>query len=98
VGARRTTEFVVGIFGIVASALIAYLAMRLGASEILRRPGYLIYAGFDNIAGLRTGDQVEIAGVPVGQVARISLKDNRAQVVMRIESKSTTKRLRRFKR
>jgi phospholipid/cholesterol/gamma-HCH transport system substrate-binding protein len=85
VGARRTTEFVVGIFGIVASALIAYVAVRLGTSEILQPPGYLIYAGFDNIAGLRTGDQVDIAGVPVGQVARISLKDNRAQVAMRIE-------------
>ncbi len=84
-GAKRTTEFMVGILGIVASALIAYLAVHLGMSEIVRPPGYLIYADFDNITGLKTRDQVDIAGVPIGQVAAISLKDNRAQIVMHIE-------------
>ena len=85
VNTGRTTQFIVGMFAIVVSALIAYLAFRLGAGEILPSPGYSIYADFDNIAGLKTGDQVEIAGVPVGQVTKISLQDNRARVAMRIE-------------
>ena len=81
----RTKQFIVGMFAIVVSALIAYLACRLGASEILPPPGYSIYADFDNIAGLKTGDQVEIAGVAIGQVTKILLKGNRARVAMRID-------------
>ena len=33
-----------------------------------------------NIPGLKTGDQLEIAGVKVGKVANISLKDIRVRL------------------
>lgn len=78
-------QLVAGLLALVVSGLIAYLAIQLCASEILAPPGYLVYADFDNIAGLKTGDQVEIAGVFIGQVTNISLKDNRAHVAMRID-------------
>jgi phospholipid/cholesterol/gamma-HCH transport system substrate-binding protein len=48
--------------------------------------GYRITAEFDNIGGLGVGDPVTMAGVPVGQVERITLdrRDYRALVTMRI--------------
>ncbi len=48
-------------------------------------PNYTIYANFDNVSGLKTGDNVEIAGVAVGKVLSISLKQERARVEMRID-------------
>jgi phospholipid/cholesterol/gamma-HCH transport system substrate-binding protein len=77
-------QFIIGVFAIGVGGVLAYLAFWLGASEILPPPGYSIYADFDDIGGLKTGDQVAIAGVPIGVVTQISLKDNRARIEMRI--------------
>jgi phospholipid/cholesterol/gamma-HCH transport system substrate-binding protein len=63
---------------------LAILSLRLGKIELFNNKGYVIYANFDNISGLKVGDEVEIAGVQVGKVISISLKDYRARVGMRI--------------
>lgn len=63
---------------------LVFLSVRLGRVEIFPTPGYMLRANFDSIAGLKTGDMVEIAGVKVGKTTDIKLKDNRAQVTMRI--------------
>ena len=39
---------------------------------------------FDNISGLKTGDQVQLAGVQIGKVAGIMLKNERARIAMRV--------------
>ena len=82
--ASRTTQFFVGIFTLLGIAALLYLSVRLGRVEILPTPGYTLFANFDNIAGLKTGDQVEISGVKVGKITDIALKENRARVAMRI--------------
>jgi len=53
--------------------------------EVLGDRGYKVYAVFSDIGGLRIGSSVVIAGVEVGRVDHISLKDYEAHVVMRIE-------------
>jgi phospholipid/cholesterol/gamma-HCH transport system substrate-binding protein len=84
--ASRTTQFIVGIFAVLGIAALGYLSMRLGRIELFPAPGYTLAANFDNISGLKTGDQVQLAGVPVGKVMRISLLSNgdRAHVEMRL--------------
>jgi phospholipid/cholesterol/gamma-HCH transport system substrate-binding protein len=82
--ASRTTQLFVGIFALLGIAALVVLSVHLGKVEVFPKPGYMLFANFDNIAGLKTGDQVEIAGVKVGKVSTIALKDNRAQVGMRI--------------
>jgi phospholipid/cholesterol/gamma-HCH transport system substrate-binding protein len=82
--ASRTTQFIVGIFGVLGIAALAILSFRLGQITLFPPPGYVLYANFDNISGLKTGDQVEIAGVQVGKVVSIALKDERARVAMRV--------------
>jgi phospholipid/cholesterol/gamma-HCH transport system substrate-binding protein len=83
--ASRTTQFIVGIFGILGILALAILSFRLGQISIFPPPGYTLYASFDNIAGLKPGDEVEIAGVHVGRVQSIELKDERARLAMRID-------------
>ncbi len=82
--ASRTTQLFVGIFTVIGIAALVFLSVRLGRVEIFPAPGYTLFANFDNIAGLKTGDQVEIAGVKVGKITNIGLKDNRARVAMRV--------------
>jgi phospholipid/cholesterol/gamma-HCH transport system substrate-binding protein len=72
----------VGLFGLLGIAALAVLSFRLGQVTILPQPGYTLFANFDNVSGLKPGDSVEIAGVKVGKVVSITLRDYRAQVAM----------------
>jgi len=83
--ATRTTQLVVGIFAILGIIALAILSLSLGKLTLLPKPGYTLYASFDNISGLKSGDQVQLDGVQIGKVMQIGLKDNRARVAMRID-------------
>ncbi|HVB81170.1 MAG TPA: outer membrane lipid asymmetry maintenance protein MlaD [Candidatus Binataceae bacterium] len=82
--ASWTTKLIVGLFALAGIVALAILSLRLGKIELFNRAGYVIYANFDNISGLKTGDEIEIAGVQVGKVIAISLKDYRAHVALRL--------------
>jgi phospholipid/cholesterol/gamma-HCH transport system substrate-binding protein len=82
--ASWTTKLIVGLFALAGIAALAVLSLRLGKIELLSNNGYVVYANFDNISGLKTGDEVEIAGVQVGKVVALSLKDDRAHVALRL--------------
>ncbi len=83
--ATRTTQLIVGIFASLGIIALAILSLSLGKLTLLPRPGYTLYASFDNISGLKTGDQVQLAGVQVGKIVQIELKDLRARVAMRVD-------------
>ncbi|HLW70640.1 MAG TPA: outer membrane lipid asymmetry maintenance protein MlaD [Candidatus Binataceae bacterium] len=83
--ASRTTQLIVGIFALVGIAALAILSMSLGRIELFAGPTYTLFANFDNISGLKAGDQVQLAGVDIGKVTAIGLHDNRAHVAMRIK-------------
>jgi phospholipid/cholesterol/gamma-HCH transport system substrate-binding protein len=84
--ASRFTQLIVGLFAVLGIAALVYLSVRLGNIGFFPTPGYTLYANFDNISGLKTGDQVQLAGVPIGKVQSISLQDNRAHVGLRINT------------
>src|SRR5271155_5899604 len=83
--ASRTTQFIVGVFAILGIAALGILSISLGKISLFPTPGYTLYASFDNISGLKTGDEVQLAGVQVGKVVNIGIKDYRAQIAMRID-------------
>jgi phospholipid/cholesterol/gamma-HCH transport system substrate-binding protein len=82
--ASRTTQFIVGLFALVGIAALAFLSLRLGRVELFPAPGYTLYANFDSVAGLKPGDQVEIAGVKIGKVQNITLQNDLAHASLRI--------------
>jgi phospholipid/cholesterol/gamma-HCH transport system substrate-binding protein len=83
---RFDLELSVGLFFIVGIACLAYLSIRLGKMEVLGNSGTTVYAEFSNAGGLKNGAVVEIAGVEVGRVKKISLKDYQANVQLQIKS------------
>ena len=54
--------------------------------EIIGEKGYKLYAEFTDVGGLKNGATVEIAGVEIGRVKKISLSDYQAKVEMQINS------------
>ncbi len=82
---RFTMETAVGLFVVVGIASLAYLAIKLGKLEVIGSRGYTVLAEFDSVAGLKNGAVVEIAGVEVGRVVNIDLKNYRAVVAMSID-------------
>jgi phospholipid/cholesterol/gamma-HCH transport system substrate-binding protein len=78
-------EFFVGLFSAIGLACAAWLAAGLGGIRIGTSDSYDVFAEFDNISGLQTGASVEIAGVPVGEVSSIELKDPQAKVTLRMQ-------------
>lgn len=81
---RINIETGVGIFLIVGLICLAYLSVKLGNVHLLGTKQYVVKARFINISGLKEGSEVEIAGVKVGQVSKIHLKNYEALVEMLI--------------
>lgn len=78
------TELLVGLFLIIGIACLAYLSIKLGRMEVIGEKGYLLYAQFTDIGGLKEGATVEIAGVEIGRVKDIALDDYQAKVKLQI--------------
>jgi phospholipid/cholesterol/gamma-HCH transport system substrate-binding protein len=78
------TDILVGIFVLVGLVCLGYLAIRLGKLELFGAQGYVVFADFVSVAGLKLGDPVEIAGVRVGRVEGIGLADDRARLRLRV--------------
>jgi len=79
-----TTEFYVGVFSLIGMVCFGYLSINIAGMKIFKRGFYEVYTEFDNISGLKPGAQVEIAGVPVGEVSSINLDKTNAKVTMSI--------------
>jgi phospholipid/cholesterol/gamma-HCH transport system substrate-binding protein len=82
---RINTEVVVGFFLLLGLLALGYLAVKLGKMEVVGSGGYTVHATFSNVAGLRVGSPVEIAGVDIGWVEGIRLKNYQAVVAFRIK-------------
>jgi len=80
-------ELFVGLFAAAGVGAAAYLAVGLAGLELGEGNNYTIYAEFDNISGLKYGASVEIAGVPIGVVSDIVLKDPVAKVALKVDRK-----------
>ena len=56
-------ELKVGLFVVVALAILGFMALRAG--EMYIRPGYTVKFVFDTVSGVDKGSPVRLAGVPV---------------------------------
>lgn len=83
---RRTLELVTGVFVVIGIVCLAYLSIKLGKLEIIGGDYYHVSARFFSASGLKAGAPVEIAGVQVGRVQGIALKDYEAAVTLTIRN------------
>jgi phospholipid/cholesterol/gamma-HCH transport system substrate-binding protein len=77
-------ETAVGLFLVAGILCLAYLSIRLGKLELVGGDDVPVTAEFSTVAGLKQGANVEIAGVEVGKVDSIDIRDYKAVVRMRV--------------
>lgn len=82
---RSAVDLGVGIFVLVGLLALGWLSVKLGRVDLIGTRGYAVSADFPSVGGLKTGSAVEIAGVEIGRVDRITLQDYQARVVMLIQ-------------
>jgi phospholipid/cholesterol/gamma-HCH transport system substrate-binding protein len=82
---RKGLELGVGLFLLIGLLSLGYLSFKLGKIELWSPPGYTVKAVFSSVGGLKVNSDVSMAGVGIGHVAAIRLKDGRAMVTLRIE-------------
>ena len=81
---RGKTETAVGLFLLAGIACLMYLSLRLGKLEVVGGDRVPVVAEFSTVTGLRPGASVEIAGVEVGKIGSITIRDYKAVVGMEI--------------
>lgn len=81
---RKGIEFGVGLFLLIGLACLGYLSFKLGDIQLMSGSNYVVYAKFSNVSGLKEKASVTMAGVQIGQVKNIGLKDGEALVAFSI--------------
>ena len=80
---RKRLEFSVGLFLIIGLFCLGYLSFSLGHFNFGKN-SYEVKAVFPKVAGLKTKADVTMAGVPIGEVEDVKLKEGRAEIIMSI--------------
>jgi phospholipid/cholesterol/gamma-HCH transport system substrate-binding protein len=83
-------ELAVGLFLLIGILCLAYISIKLGRLEVISGKYYTISADFNNDGGIKPGSSVEISGVEVGRVKRVSL-DKNYQATVEFEIKRNVK-------
>ncbi len=79
-------DLVVGLFVLVGLGAVGYLSLQVGGLNYKGPRGFLLYASFDEIGGLKPRAPVTISGVKVGQVSKVQLDDDlRARVTLDLD-------------
>jgi phospholipid/cholesterol/gamma-HCH transport system substrate-binding protein len=80
-------EITVGLFLVLGFAAFGWLALQLGeVSWLGEGTTYTLYAEFENVLGVKTGAEVQIAGVTVGSVTELRLsKDDMAVAALKLD-------------
>ncbi len=81
---RKRLEFSVGIFVIIGVCCLGYLSFTLGNFSI-GRDRYDVSAVFSTVSGLKTKAPIMLAGVNIGEVKNVKLKDDQAEVILSID-------------
>ncbi|RLC02806.1 MAG: hypothetical protein DRH90_12905, partial [Deltaproteobacteria bacterium] len=82
---KFSIEAKVGIFVVIGIVLLAYMSMKVGKLNFSNNKGYYIEVLFDSASGLVRDVTVEEAGVEIGRVQDISLKNGKALVLLQIK-------------
>jgi phospholipid/cholesterol/gamma-HCH transport system substrate-binding protein len=84
---KFSMETVVGIFVVAGLICVGYMTVKLGKVSFLGSDQYTVYARFPSVSGLREGSPVEIHGIEVGTIGRLTIDQEKqmALAALRID-------------
>ncbi|MCS7280011.1 MAG: MlaD family protein [Desulfobacterota bacterium] len=81
---KLSPELKVGLLILLGITLLFYMSIKIERFGALKEKGYEIYVYLDNASGIDARSPVQVAGVTVGQVRRVTLEGFKAKIVMLI--------------
>jgi len=81
---KYTMETTVGIFLVFGLLCIGYMTVKLGHVSLLGDNTYSLFARFTTVSGLRAGSPVDMLGIEVGRVGRLTMDQKDQKVVLEI--------------
>ncbi|HVU18071.1 MAG TPA: MlaD family protein [Candidatus Didemnitutus sp.] len=75
----------VGLFFLLGLALAWITLESLNGGRLFRPKGYTLVAGFANLKGLKSGDEIRMAGVKIGSVTTTRLAGRRVEALLNID-------------
>lgn len=82
---KFTAEAKVGILVVGSAIILLWMTVVVGKFDLGRKEGYRLVAVFDSVAGLEAKAAVRMAGVRIGAVESVNLRDGKAKLTLRIE-------------
>jgi len=84
---KYAMETTVGIFLVFGLLCIGYMTVKLGHVSLLGDNTYSLFARFTTVSGLRAGSPVNMLGIEVGRVGRLTMdqKDQKAVVEIKLQ-------------
>ncbi len=83
---NKNIEIIVGLFVIFVLIVLGWLTTQMGKLTVSKKPIYTLYASFDDAAGLSVNTHIKVAGVDIGVIKRINLKNGKALVTLDVYS------------
>jgi len=84
-------ETIVGIFVIFGLIFVGYMTVKLGKVDFWGNNSYSLIAKFTTVTGLRIGSPVNILGIDVGRVEKITMDQANQKAVVEIKIKKDIK-------
>jgi phospholipid/cholesterol/gamma-HCH transport system substrate-binding protein len=88
---KYAVETIVGIFIVFGLLCIGYMTIKLGHVSLLGDDSYSLIARFTSVTGLRVGNPVNILGIEVGKVERITMDQDNQKAIVEIKIKKDIK-------
>ena len=82
---QYTQETMAGIFVFIGIICLVYMAVKLGDVSFLGTDTYILNARFDKVTGLRVGNPVDMLGIEIGRVAKLSLNQKKLFALVTID-------------
>jgi len=84
-------ETIVGIFVVIGLLGIGYMTLTLGEVSFIGDDSYPLHARFSSVSGLRVGSPVEMLGLEVGRVEKLSIDQDQQMAVAQMKIKKGVK-------
>jgi len=75
----------VGIFVVIGLIGVGYMTIKLGKVSLFGDDYYSLYARFSSVSGLKTGSPVEVHGIEVGRVEKMTLDSEKQSAVLQLK-------------
>lgn len=88
---KYNMETIVGIFVVFGLICVGYMTVKLGKVNILGDNSYSLFAKFTTVTGLRIGSPVNVLGIEVGRVERITMDQENLKAAVEVRIKKDIK-------